>query len=191
MADSVKRLYKSGYSLAEIANILGKSEYYITKLVNQKQYNKTFLNEHRAFNQYKNGVKVKNVIKVLGKSKSTFYKELKKSGHKKDLQSDHNNDFVKRTKDFLKSAKNKNYNTYIAGEADYSDDLVQSWKKSGKKIPKYYFKGIRGQSDLRDLKIDGSISKIHYFKPNGDLLSKSKFKTLYGYEITKSGSKKI
>lgn len=183
MAKSVKSLYKSGYSLQEMANILGKSYYSINKTVKKNGYNTQFIKEHRAFNLYKNGHKIKTVSKVLGKSESTFYKELKKSGHKRDLQDSHNDDFVKRTREFLKKAKNKNYNSYVVAKADYDNDLMQSWKKKGRKIPKYFFKGIRAKSDVRDLSIPASISHIHYFDSSGKSMSKKQFKSLYSYDI--------
>ena len=186
MAKSVKRLYKSGFSIREIANTLGKSAYSVSKTIKNKGYNIQFKNEHKAFNSYKNGKKLNTVSKELGKSKTTFYRLLKESGNKKRLMESHNDDFVKKTQKFIKSIKEKNFKNYVVGKADYDNDLIQSWKKSGKKIPKYFFKGVNAKSDLRDfdLKVK-SISNIHYFDSKGDKVSKNKFVNLYSFDISK------
>lgn len=184
MSKSVKRLYRSGYTAPEIANMLGKSLYSVNKTIKNKGYNSTYAREHRAFNSYKNGKPLSTVVKQLGKSKTTFYRELKTSGHKKALQSDHKDDFVKGVKKFLKNAKEKNFKNYAVGYATYKNKLVQSWNKKGKKIPRYFFKGINAQSDLRDFDLNvKSVSKIRYFDANGNNVSKQKIKSRYNYDI--------
>lgn len=184
MAKSIKKLYRTGFTAKEISNILNKSEYSVNKVIHNKNYNSQYGKEHKAFNLYKNGHKVNNVIKELGKSKSSFYRELKKSGTKSKLQELHNNDFIKQAQKFLRNAENKNYKNYIIAKAEYEDDLIQSWKKSGKKVPKFMFKGINSKSDLRDFDLPiKKFNKIAYLDNSGDKVSKKEFISLYDFDI--------
>ena len=185
MTKSIKKLYRTGFTAKEISNILNKSEYSVNKVIHSKNYNVQYAKEHKAFNMYKNGHRVNNVVKELGKSKSAFYRELKKSGSKSKLQELHNNDFVKQVQKFLRNAENKNYKNYIIAKGEYEDDLIESWKKSGKKVPKFMFTGINSKSDLRDFDLPiKKFNKIAYLDNSGDRVSKKEFISLYDYDIS-------